>query len=206
MGRKRAIEKQVVLDAVERVVTRDGIANLTIDAVAREAGVTKSTVLYDHKSKQALIEAVVERALQRDRAGHARVEACLKASQNRAIKGRIVAISEPSSTEFGAVALNLCAALTPDAGLCEKIQSNHDSTIARILETSQFPRGALLAYLALEGLKFLEHFGLHRFGCADRDGVLREINWLAATAPHEMDLAEAQGQDSPAGTPPASPL
>lgn len=63
MGRKRVIDQQAVLDAAERVVGRDGAANLTIDAVAREAGINKASVLYDHKSKQALVEAVVDRAL-----------------------------------------------------------------------------------------------------------------------------------------------
>ena len=56
MGRKRAIDQQQVLDAAERVVGRDGAANLTVDAVAREAGVSKASVLYDYKSKQALID------------------------------------------------------------------------------------------------------------------------------------------------------
>ncbi|CAN7391121.1 TetR/AcrR family transcriptional regulator [Ensifer adhaerens] len=190
MGRKRAIDQQQVLDAAERVVGRDGAANLTVDAVAREAGVSKASVLYDYKSKQALIEAVVDRAFERDNANHAQVEQKIGDIQDRAVRGRIVAAAEPPPEEFRAVALNLSAALTLDAGLRRKMQASQDTTIARILQNSQSPRGALLAYLALEGLKFLEYLDFHHFARADRDAVLREINWLVTATPQAADLPD----------------
>ncbi|NUS68571.1 MAG: TetR/AcrR family transcriptional regulator [Ensifer adhaerens] len=190
MGRKRAIDQQHVLDAAERVVGRDGAANLTVDAVAREAGVSKASVLYDYKSKQALIEAIVDRAFERDNEHHARVEQEIGDIQDRAVRGRIVAAAEPPPEEFRAVALNLSAALTLDAGLRRKMQASQDATIARILQDSQSPRGALLAYLALEGLKFLEYLDFHHFARADRDEVLREINWLVTATPQAADLPD----------------
>lgn len=192
MGRKRAIDQQQVLDAAERVVGRDGAANLTVDAVAKEAGVSKASVLYDYKSKQALIEAVVDRAFERDNEHHARIEATIGDLQDRAVRGRIVAAAEPPPEEFRAVALNLSAALTLDAGLRRKMQASQDATIARILQNSQSPRGALLAYLALEGLKFLEYLDFHHFSRADRDEVLREINWLVTATPQAADHPDAR--------------
>jgi AcrR family transcriptional regulator len=190
MGRKRAIDQQQVLDAAERVVGRDGAANLTVDAVAKEAGVSKASVLYDYKSKQALIEAIVDRAFERDNEHHARVEQEIGDIQDRAVRGRIVAAAEPPPEEFRAVALNLSAALTLDAGLRRKMQASQDATIARILQDSRSPRGALLAYLALEGLKFLEYLDFHHFARADRDEVLREINWLVTATPQAADLPD----------------
>src|SRR6218665_2514693 len=178
MGRKRVIDQQAVLDAAERVVGRDGAANLTVDAVAREAGINKASVLYDHKSKQALVEAVVDRAFERDNDHHAGIEAQIAAVEDRAICGRILAAAAPPPEEFRAVALNLSAALALDAGLRTKMQENQARTISRIEATSPSPRGALLAYLALEGLKFLEHLDFHHFPREERDRLLREINWL----------------------------
>jgi len=192
MGRKRVIDQQAVLDAAERVVGRDGAANLTIDAVAREAGVNKASVLYDHKSKQALVEAVVDRAFERDAAFHAGIEEQIDVAEDRTIRGRIRAASEPPPDAFKAVALNLSAALALDEGLRAKMQQSQARTIARIEETSPSPRGALLAYLALEGLKFLEHLDFHHFPREDRDRVLREINWLVTAQPAEIDLPDAK--------------
>ncbi len=190
MGRKRVIDQQAILDAAERVVGRDGAANLTLDAVAREAEVTKASVLYDHKSKQALIEAVVDRAFERDKAYHDGIEAQYTGETNRAIRGRIVAAAEPPPEEFRSVALNLSAALALDAGLRGKMQGNQAVTIDRIVETSPSPRGALLAYLALEGLKLLEHLDFHHFPPDERRRLLREINWLVTAETGEVDLPE----------------
>jgi len=60
-----------LLNAAELVVGRDGVANLTLDAVAREAGFSKGGLLYHFPSKQALVTAIVERLATRCEANHA---------------------------------------------------------------------------------------------------------------------------------------
>ncbi len=50
-----------VLDAAEIVVVRQGIGNLTIDAVAVEAGLSKGGLLHHFPTKDRLIEAMVTR-------------------------------------------------------------------------------------------------------------------------------------------------
>src|SRR5512146_2760569 len=54
-----------LLDAAESVVAREGVGNLTLEAVAREAGVSKGGLLYHFPSKSALVTAVVERLVVR---------------------------------------------------------------------------------------------------------------------------------------------
>jgi len=53
---------EALLDAAERVVIRQGIGNLTFDAVAKEAGVSKGGVLHHFKTKNLLIEGMVTRS------------------------------------------------------------------------------------------------------------------------------------------------
>src|SRR3546814_15658723 len=55
--------------------------------------------------------------------------------------------------------------------------------MARVLETSSQPRGALLAFLAIEGLMALEWLGLHRWQTEERGALLAEIGWLAEQQP-----------------------
>lgn len=50
-----------VLDAAEEVVLRDGIGRLTLDAVARETRLSKSGLLHHFPSKEALVDALVDR-------------------------------------------------------------------------------------------------------------------------------------------------
>jgi AcrR family transcriptional regulator len=51
-----------VLDAAEAVVVRQGIANLTLEAVAAEAGISKGGLLYHFPSKDRLVDALVRRS------------------------------------------------------------------------------------------------------------------------------------------------
>jgi|SRR5471030_27725 len=190
MGRKRVIRQDAILDAAERVVGRDGAVNLTLDAVATEACVSKASVIYDYKSKQGLIEAVVERAFRADNEHHVRTEAKLESADSTAIRGRILAASEPPPPEFRAVALNLSAALTLNEVLRQKMQANQSAVIERILDDSSSSRGALLAYLALEGLKLLEYLDFHQFEHSERSRIIREINWLVNVSPEETALLE----------------
>jgi AcrR family transcriptional regulator len=186
MGRKRTIDQEQILNAAEFVVARDGAARLTLEAVADRAGVSKASVIYDFKSKQALIEAVIRRAVRNDNAFNDGVTEELGNITSSVIRGRVVAASEPFPDEFRAVALNLCAALAQDAQLRTAIQVNQTSVIDRIMKTSANPRGALLAYLALEGLKLLESLDYHTWPKAERAKILREINWLVDARPEQI--------------------
>ena len=51
-----------LLDAAEAVVARDGIASLTLDAVAAEVPMSKGGVLHHFPSKDRLVEAMVVRS------------------------------------------------------------------------------------------------------------------------------------------------
>src|SRR5687767_12534291 len=50
-----------LLCAAEKVIARDGVKNLTLEGVAREAGVSKGGLLYHFPSKKELIIAIVDR-------------------------------------------------------------------------------------------------------------------------------------------------
>jgi len=57
-----------LLDAAEAVVVRQGIANLTLDAVAAEAGMSKGGLLHHFRTKDRLVEALVVRSAENWRA------------------------------------------------------------------------------------------------------------------------------------------
>ncbi|MEP4548170.1 MAG: TetR/AcrR family transcriptional regulator [Saccharospirillum sp.] len=188
MARTRSIDQETILDAAEAVVARDGATRLTLDAVATQAGVSKASVIYDYKTKQALIAAVVRRATLRDNAfNQSRIDA-LGAADSPTIRGRIDAASQPFPEEFSAVALQLCAALAQDQTLRGIIQANQQQTLTSVLDTASNPRGARLAYLALEGLKLLESLDYLHWPEDDRRAILDDIAWLVDTQPGKPPL------------------
>lgn len=63
MGRETSITlRDAILDAAEKVVVRQGTANLTLDAVASEAGLSKGGLLHHFPSKDRLVAGLVTRA------------------------------------------------------------------------------------------------------------------------------------------------
>lgn len=183
MGRKRIIDQQKILDAAQAVVARDGAARLTLDAVALEAGISKGAVVYDYRSKQALLQAMVGRAVETDNAFNRAAAEPYKDGGSEIIRGRIAAAAQPFPEPFRLIALNICAALAQDEQLRQAIQANQKAVIADIARTSTQPRGALLAYLALEGLKLLETLDYHRWPDEERTRLLSEMAWLVDQQP-----------------------
>lgn len=188
MARPRVIEQNDILDAAEAVVVRNGAAHLTLDAVAVEAGISKASVIYDYKTKQQLIKAVIERrvALGEERARAVTGE--LGPVSSASIRGLIAAASDAEPDDARAVAVNLGAALAQDTELRKPIEAYYDRTIASVMATSSSPRGGLLAFLALEGLRALEWHDFHSWPEGERQRILREISWLvdAVPAPDEV--------------------
>ena len=61
MGRKPTITREGLLEIAERIVRSEGAAGLTIDALAKAAGISKGGVQYSFSSKDDLIRALIDR-------------------------------------------------------------------------------------------------------------------------------------------------
>lgn len=188
MGRKRTIDREAVLDAAQCVVQRDGVARLTLDAVAAEAGISKASVLYDYKTKPALMRALVERKIAAEEERVGAIRAALGETPNAVVRTRIAAATDPATEDDQAFTLCLAAAMAQDSDLRKPICTTVGGAISEIQESSESPNGALLAFLALEGLKLMEYFGVYRFDAEDRLQLLEEIGWLVDQTPGRVPL------------------
>jgi len=178
MSRPRTIDQEAILDAAEMVVARDGAVRLTLDAVALEAGISQASVIYDYKSKQALLRAVLERRVTDEQAKLRLAIADRGSCSDAAIRGRIAAAAERLPDNAEAAAFNLCSALAQDAELRGLMHKSFRDDLAAILDNSPDPRAARLAFLAVEGLRSLEFLGILRWPEAERAEILRDIEAL----------------------------
>ncbi|WP_339951951.1 TetR/AcrR family transcriptional regulator [uncultured Albimonas sp.] len=204
MGRKRAIADTALLDAAETVVRRDGAARLTLDAVANEAGISKSSVLYAVGSKHGLIRAIIERRIDDWHGRCAQREAELIDRPERAVQAVLEMIAEPIPQDDRAVAVSLSAAVFSDEALREPIRRDVADRFARAERDADTPTGALCALLAIEGLLSLERFDLHQFEPAQRARLLSAIAWIARHEPGVGDLVPGASHDDD-GAPSAGP-
>jgi AcrR family transcriptional regulator len=141
MGRKRIISEDRILDAAQYVVAQHGAGQLTIDAVAERAGISKASVLYLYKSKRALMEAIVRRAVRYDSDFNEAAIQSFGSVDGSVVRGRILAATEFLPGASRSVALDLCAAVAQDPQLRKPMQVFQNSIIARIAMTSAHPRG-----------------------------------------------------------------
>ena len=178
MSRPRTIDQEGILDAAEAVVARDGAVRLTLDSVALEAGISKASVLYDYKTKQALIKAVIERRIAENQAKLRSAIADRGPDPDAAILGRIALTAERPPDDAEAVAFNLCSALAQDAELRSLLNKSYRDELSEILDGSFSPRTALLAFLAVEGLRSLEFLGILKWPEAERAQILHDIESL----------------------------
>ena len=182
MARNRTIDSNAVLDAAERVAVRDGAVGLSIDAVAREAGISKSRVVYDYKSKSGLLQALIERRL---RSGEDKLAASVSAhadTANPELFGRIAARSEMPKDDDRALALTICAAMSSEEPLQAMVRNSVSRDVAAVQLHARNAPLALIAYLALHGLMSLEYMDFHRWDQVERDTILTEIRRLSEAA------------------------
>ncbi|MGK9053626.1 TetR family transcriptional regulator [Neorhizobium petrolearium] len=182
MPRDRKIEIDDILDAAVRVVLRAGAAGLSIDAVAREAGVSKSRVVYDHKSKSGLLEALVERKI---RAEQERTQAAVAASKDTPhpeLYGRIATAAAGPDDEDKAVTLAISAAMSSEDKVRDLMREWFAEDLQAVKATPR-PQAALLAYLALSGFLCFELFDFHRWDEAERTVILEGIRTMFVSFP-----------------------
>lgn len=53
-------KKKSILNAAADIVKEEGVAKLTLEAVAKKAGLSKGGLLYHYSSKEALIKGMVQ--------------------------------------------------------------------------------------------------------------------------------------------------
>lgn len=176
MGRTSTIEPDRILDATERVIMRDSVVRLTIDAVAAETGISKGGVLYTYRTKEALIQALMERMVRRY---DEEIERCWPAGVEPGIahlKAYIDAVLGLTGQDHRTAAAMLAAAMN-NPTLLAPMQDFYARHLPQIRAALPDDR-ALTAFLAIEGMVFLELFGLVAFSQTEREQVVQSLHAL----------------------------
>ncbi|MCZ0964508.1 TetR/AcrR family transcriptional regulator [Paracoccus benzoatiresistens] len=143
----------------EAIVSEQGAAALTIDAVAKAAGISKGGVQSCFGTKEAMISAMLDRWLQ-DYA--AKFDQLLKA-QGDDLAARIgahVSLSLGGDSAGTERAAALVAALVQSPEQLEAVRAWYEERFAGLFAAKGSGRTLRVALLATEGAVFLRHFGL----------------------------------------------
>jgi AcrR family transcriptional regulator len=141
-----------LLDAAEQVVGRDGVSNLTLEAVAREAGVSKGGLLYHFPSKSELVQAIVARLGVRCEAHHAEAMATDDDSPGAFTRAYLAARSEPVDPEELPLHIALLAAAGTDPQFLDPIRARIARWQKKLESDGIDPTTATVVRLAIDGL------------------------------------------------------
>jgi AcrR family transcriptional regulator len=182
----------LILTAAERVVLRDGVARLTLEAVAREAKLSKGGLLYHFSTKEMLIQAMLSRLIrhceheieayqQEDtKPGH-----WTRAYVRRAIGPRLSYPGEadfPRSREVGA---GIIVAATTDPQLLAPLRERFQAWQRAIEGDGIDVARATVVRLAVDGLWLAELLGIWSLDGPLRTQVLNELIRLAQETPQK---------------------
>ncbi len=157
MGRPASGARDRALSAALAIVCRDGGKALTIDAVAKEAGVSKGGVLHHFSTKDALIREVV---LSMTSAWEAAVQLRCDEDPNpvgRYVRAFLDAMRDPAIVTVGR---GLLAAVALDLALLDPLRESYSRCHTRIENDGLDPVTAYLCALVADALWFGAIFNL----------------------------------------------
>ncbi|WP_160309649.1 TetR/AcrR family transcriptional regulator [Rubrobacter aplysinae] len=183
---------QKLLDAAERIVLGEGAGRLTLDAVAREAGVSKGGLLYHFPSKERLVAEMVEHlAVERfERELDRRVQRSEGQEKDDGgdgswVRAYVEATFEPEDEERNlAVQSGLFAAVANDPALLEPLRERYGALQERAENDGVDPALATIVRLASDGLWFLELFDIPGVEGELREEVLTRLRTITDEDPN----------------------
>src|SRR3712207_2261658 len=161
--------REGILQAADRVVVEEGVAGMTLEAVAREARVSKGGLLYHFPSKEALIGGMIGRLIEGFEAALGReLREDRGAGDGRWTRAYARASFAEDRWYLGASA-GLLAGVAEDPALLDPLRRGFRDGQRWAERDGIDPAVATLVRLAADGLFFAELLGF-----APPEGVLRK--------------------------------
>lgn len=159
MGRKPTITRDELLALAEEIVNEKGPQSLTIDALAKAAGISKGGVQYSFSSKDELISAMLERWGREFDNLLADIDVV---GPTEFVRSYIAAMRSPHGA-FDSKSAGLMVAYMQNQRHRAQAADRYRATLAKMGKGPE-NRAARIAYLALEGLFLLRLLGIDKDG------------------------------------------
>ncbi|WP_170263663.1 TetR/AcrR family transcriptional regulator [Blastochloris sulfoviridis] len=175
--RTRTNSRSRILDAAAEIVAEIGAGKMTLDAVAERAGLSKGGLLYNFPSKDALLQAMIERMVED---GITEREASRSAHAHRPnVEARCIIASDLAhcGSHSRDVASGMLAAISENPSLLEPVRKVVAEEWA-MMRASDCPELSAIAWLAVQGLMSLDMFAISPVTPEDREHILAALDRL----------------------------
>jgi AcrR family transcriptional regulator len=174
----RSDSYETIVDAAEAIVLEAGASHMTLDAVAKKAGVSKGGLFYHFPTKDALLEAMINRTVRAREESRRKILSGLADSPSRELKAYILTRSIRDQ-KLDRMGIPLLAALAHNPKLAEPLRKLVRRQYEKIVPPGAgFERAAVLA-LAADALALQELLSVSPFTEEQRSRIVDELLKLA---------------------------
>lgn len=177
--RGRGNSRARILKAADELAREIGPGHISLEAVAERAGMSKGGLLYNFPSKAALLKAMVAEHLKdaekefaevREREGPG-VEPMLRFLVERISEAERCARKPP---------IGFLAAIAENPELLDPVRDFHARLVQSLREAAADLPGALVVYLALEGIRSLDLMETNVLSSEEKAQALHRLNRMAS--------------------------
>jgi len=178
MSGTRSNSREKILTAAAEVARESGPGNLSLDAVAARAGVSKGGLLYNFPNKAKLMQSLVESYV-------AELERALDlaVAEGESLSVAFVRHSAAASDEDQAPASWIFSAIAEDPEFLSPVTENRQRLLARLKRGTSDVAGVLVIFLAMEGLLSMKLFNSEILSQQDRVVLFDRMLSMAAGLP-----------------------
>lgn len=192
--------RNAALEAAIAIIARDGPGRLTLDAIARESGLSKGGVMHQFRTKEAVLKALLERQMAHFAEFSSRYLATVSAtSANPELATELATVREAANAPNSA-ALALVAAMVENPELMALPRELEMKRVAAIKAEAADPDLALLRWAAARGLLLSGLFGMSPLSQAEHDRLfarlLDEKQWTGLEQPAKESTKETTKQSA----------
>jgi len=173
--------RNAIIKAALAIIARDGPGRLTLDAIARESGISKGGLTHQFRTKEAVLKALVEHQVEYfDKLSRDYLAALESTRQEAHLSTQITMLRE-AVTGQNAIAFAVVGAMVEAPSLLSIIRERTAEQVERIKAEAPDPDLAMLRWAAARGLAFTEILGLCPLSGEERgrlfDRLLDDRQW-----------------------------
>ncbi|WP_253196239.1 TetR family transcriptional regulator [Roseovarius sp. PS-C2] len=176
--RKHSVEPRnaslKILEAARALAAREGAGKITIEAVAKEAGLSKGGVLYNFSTKKALLSGLLDQMLVAHRQ---LLEKVPERYPSRTLRGHLETVLQSQDLDDD-LSMAILAASASDPRLLDPLRTELTCDLERILSDAKRSPDAMIAVLAIQGLRFQMLLNLPDGGADIREGVIERLRTI----------------------------
>ncbi|WP_061022694.1 helix-turn-helix domain-containing protein [Bradyrhizobium sp. CCH5-F6] len=187
--------RNAALEAAIAIIARDGPGRLTLDAIARESGLSKGGVMHQFRTKEAVLKALLERQMAHFEEFSTRYMAKVSASSASPNLATQLATIREAATSPNSAALALVAAMVENPRLMALPREREMERMAAIREEAADPDLAMIRWAGAMGLLLSSLFGLSPLSKDEHQRLFARL----------LDDAQWSGLEQPAASRTATP-